>query len=260
MTAQQWRLGVVTELPGTTRLPGVDVTRGGAGVSRPRLGDEPAGGRVGGGGRFGSSALSGLAGLAHPGWSRQGPGGPPAGGTGRRTRPDRGGAGLPRGGRDRRQDRRPPGERVPGLARDPGGGRRGSRDRGGGGAGRGPGADRPGTSREVPGAQPGLRRGHDAGRRDQRCQQPPGARCAGRGGGALRRPRRRSGRRREARRRRRGRREPVLEVRVLAQAARRPPGHDDRPRRRTLCHPGRGLASHSGRRRHRRPVGGARHH
>lgn len=27
MTAQQWRLGVVKELPGTTHLPGVDVTQ-----------------------------------------------------------------------------------------------------------------------------------------------------------------------------------------------------------------------------------------
>ena len=65
-------------------------------------------------------------------------------------------------GRDRRQGRRPPGQRVPGITRDTGGGRRGSRDRGGGGAGRRPGSDRPGrvsaSRRRSTGASPRPRR------------------------------------------------------------------------------------------------------
>ena len=123
-------------------------------------GDQPGGGRPGGRGRGGPRALSGLVGLAHPGRPRQGRRRRAARGSGRsRARPDRRGAGLPGGGGDRGQDRGPAGQRVPGLARDPGGGRRGPRDGGGGRAGRRPGADRPGPPREVPGAQPGLRRG-----------------------------------------------------------------------------------------------------
>ena len=55
--------------------------------------------------------------------------------------------------------------------------------------------------------------------------------AAGRVGGTFRRPRGRCSRRREAGRRRRRGREPVLEVRVVAQDPRGPARYDDRPRR-----------------------------
>ena len=79
----------------------------------PRLGTSIAGGCAGGGAAAGH--------LLYPAWlawrTRGGAGGSPrpqAGGTRSMARPDRCRAGLPGGGGDRRQGRRPPGQWVPG--------------------------------------------------------------------------------------------------------------------------------------------------
>ena len=84
--------------------------------------------------------------VLYPAWlawrtrgGRGGPGAaPPPVGSGHGARPDRPGAGLQGVRGDRRQGRRPPGQRVSRLAGGPGRGRRRSRDRRGRGAGRAP--------------------------------------------------------------------------------------------------------------------------